>query len=90
MQMCVTNTGGAYFIEKHDKEFKRTLVYSSLQQNAERLFQQNNRSLNGREGGITLLPCSIAAADLSPKNMPPACFLNGETHFGFKSLLLLF
>lgn len=29
---------------------------------------------------------SIAAADLSPKNVPPARFLHGETHFGFKSL----
>lgn len=34
-------------------------------------------------------PCSIAAADLSPKNVPSARFLHGETHFGFKSLPLL-
>ena len=32
---------------------------------------------------------SVAAADLSPKNVPPARFLHGETHFGFKSLPLL-
>ena len=37
----------------------------------------------------SVCPCSVAAADLSPKNVPPARFLHGETHFGFKSLPLL-
>ena len=30
-------------------------------------------------------PCSIAAAGISPKNMPPAYFLYGETLSGFES-----
>ena len=34
----------------------------------------------------SVCPCSVAAADLSPKIVPPARFLHGETHFGFKSL----
>ena len=42
-------------------------------------------SFYGAEGGIALSlrksarPCSIAAAYLPPKNMPPACFLYGAS-----------